>query len=116
MTADEIFRQALQLLNYPSDEPDLRKKALPLINQIYADLWYINSSELFVPLTSLMQKVQLESNVLSNVMPYGVSMLIAQTEGDADNHALYASLYNQRRPSARSSSDRFEDRMPKVFF
>lgn len=116
MNAEEIYRQALQLLNYPSDDVELRKKALPLVNQIYADLWYINTSDLFVPLSSLTQTVQLDHQVLSNVMPYGVAMLIAQTEGDADNHALYSSLYNQRRPSARSRSDRFEDRMPKVFF
>lgn len=124
MTGNEIFRQALSLLNYKDanggvdavNDAELHRRALPLINQIYADLWHIVTDTRFEPLSSLTQQVPMEPYVLSNVMPYGVAMLIAQTDGDADNQAMYASLYNQQRSSARSGSDRVRDRLPRVFF
>lgn len=121
MTGKEIYRQALALLNYSdadgnaTADADLHKRALALVNQIYADLWHISNSGQFHPLTALSNQIDLETQVLTNVMPYGVAMLIAQTDGDADNQALYANLYNQRRPSARSRNDRIEDRQPRVF-
>ena len=124
MTGNEIFRQALALLNYTDPDgginavnnADLHKRALPLINQIYADLWHIATDALFTPLSSLTQEISLESYVVNNIMPYGVAMLIAQTCGDADNQAMYSSLYNQRRPAAQNISHRIEDRMPYVTF
>ncbi len=124
MTGNEIFRQALSLLSYPNangsvdavNDAELHKRALPLVNQIYADLWSIVTDARFEPLASLTQQVPMAPYVLTNVMPYGVAMLIAQTDGDADNQAMYASLYNQKRSSARSGSDRVEDRLPRVFF
>ena len=122
MTGNEILRQAMTLLNYTDTDgaitadADLQKRALPLINQIYSDLWYIRTSSTFRPLTRLADAIDLDHFVLRNVMPYGVAMLIAQTDGDIDNQTMYASLYNQRRSSVRSCSDRMIDCQPKVLF
>ena len=122
MTGNEVYKQALTLLNYTTsdgtttNDADLHKRALPLINQIYADLWSIDNTNPFIPLSSLTQAIPLEDFVLYNVFPYGVAMLIAQTEGDGDNNALYSSLYNQRRSSARTQTARFVDKLPKVYF
>ncbi len=118
MTGNEMYKQALSLLNYTDadgnwmGDADLQKRSLALINQIYADLWYVQSTRPFLPLISMAQQLLLEAHVLNNIMPYGVAMLIAQTDGDADNQALYAALYNQRRASARSQSDRIINRQP----
>lgn len=121
MTGQEVFQQALSLLNYTdadgnwANDADLQKRSLALINQIYADLWYVQNDKPFLPLISPAQPLHLDPHVLVNVMPYGVAMLIAQTDGDADNQALYAALYNQRRASARSHGDRMIDRQPYPF-
>ena len=123
MTGKDVFRQALMLLNYTdangavdaANNADLYRRALPLVNQIYADLWGIRTQTSFTPLTNISQEIALESYVLHNVMPYGVAMLIAQTDGDANNQALYASLYNQRRSSAHNTGDRIVDASPMPY-
>lgn len=122
MTGYEIYRQALALLNYAdadgnaTADADLHRRALALVNQIYADLWHISTDKRFEPLTALTQRVLLDSHVLTNVMPYGVAMLIAQTDGDADNQAIYAALYDRRRPSVCCAISRIEDRSPRILF
>lgn len=121
MTGYELYRQALSLLNYSAPDggvtadADLHKRALPVINQIYADLWGIRSTEQFFPLASLTQQINLDSYTLTNVMPYGVAMLIAQTDGDGENQAVYATLYNQRRSSVRTQTERIIDRQPHPY-
>ncbi len=120
MTGNDVFRQALSLLNYTDTRGDggvpggagLYKRALATVNQIAADLWYVGSSEPFVPLTDLNRPLPLPLSVVLNVMPYGVAMLLAQAEGDADNQTLYASQYDQRRSTAARESGRLQDRLP----
>lgn len=124
MTGHELLEQALTLLNYtdphgrhdPLTHAALYKRALPLINQIYADVWHIHSNEPFSPLASLSQTIPLPAPITAGVLPYGVAMLLAQTDGDADNQAVYALLYNQRRGEARTVSDRVLDRQPRPHF
>lgn len=114
MTGNDIFKQAMVLLNYTDNNgnvnagnnANLNKRALPIVNQIYADL-----SESAEPkiLTSLNEQIDLNRYALLNVMPYGVAMLLAQSDGDAENQTLYASLYNQRRASAfKNGSSRID--------
>ncbi len=124
MTGHELLEQALTLLNYsdprgrhdPITHAALYKRALPLINQIYADVWHIHSHEQFTPLASLSQTILLPSSITAGVLPYGVAMLLAQTDGDADNQAIYSALYNQRRGEARTVSDRVLNRQPYPYF
>lgn len=120
MTGTAVFRQALSLLNYTDTHGDggvpggatLYKRALPVLNQTVADLWYIGSTEPFVPLTALGDEIPLPLPTVLNVLPYGVAMLLAQIEGDADNQALFAAQYDQRRSSAARAGGQILDRLP----
>ena len=124
MTGNEILKQAYILLNYTDNNGNIQaannanmsKRSLSLINQIYADSW--ESREVgatFVPLHALHETLDLNDYTLFNIMPYGVAMLIAQSDGDTDNQTLYATLYNQRRPSAFTQSAKIADRLPVTF-
>ena len=124
MTGNDVFRQALVLLNYTNNHgavdalnnAEIHKRSLPIVNQIYADLWGIQTKDAFLPLKSLAEEILLSKYTSMNIMPYGVAMLIAQTDGDSDNQTLYATIYNQRRSAAACVSDRIIDRMPRTYF
>ena len=124
MTGNDALRQALVLLNYTDangnisagNNANLTKRALPLINQIYADLWEPRGAgAVFSPLKGLGETLDLDGYVCFNVLPYGVAMMLAASDGDVDNQSLYAQLYNQRRPSAFKQSDHIQDRWPRTY-
>ena len=124
MTGTDVLRQALMLLNYTDVNGDINaannanvtKRALPIINQVYADLWEPHTGgENFSPLTGLRQEIPLSDYTLYNIMPYGVAMFLAQSEGDTDNQAMYAELYNQRRPGAFISQHNVADVLPRTY-
>ena len=104
-SGQDVFERALRLLNYTDayGQPDgelyasLFKRGKAAVNQIYADLWHVARVDDFVPLTSMEQAIQLPSKQLQDVMPYGVAMLLALSEGDGDNQQLYADIYNRKR-------------------
>lgn len=107
MTGLNLFDEGMKLLGYVNDSgvsgrEEMLKKALPLINRVYSDLYYSfeavpGEADGFKPLTAISQEIQLSSAVLNDVAPYGMAMYLAQSESDADNQALYASLYNQKK-------------------
>ncbi len=124
MTGTDILRQAYTLLNYTDangnvnagNNANLSKRALPIINQIYADLWQPRTDgATFEALTTTHQMLDIDDYTAINIMPYGVAMMLAQSDGDADNQSLYASLYNQRRAGAVTSSNRIVDKMPRTY-
>ncbi len=124
MTGNDILRQAYVLLNYTDangnvnagNNANLSKRALPIINQIYADLWQPRTAgAMFKALTTMQQALDIDDYTAINIMPYGVAMLLAQSDGDADNQTIYASLYNQRRAGAVTRSDRVVDAMPRTY-
>lgn len=124
MTGNDILRQAYALLNYTDsngninagNNANLNKRALPIINQIYADLWQPQTAGAsFEALKTMYQPLDLNDYTAVNIMPYGVAMMLAQSDGDADNQTLYASLYNQRRAGAVTRSDRIVDAMPRTY-
>ena len=104
-TGQDVWERALYLLNYTDQHgradalqyAELFKRALPLINQIYADLWFSERQGAFRELAHLTQPLQLSPRLVQDVMPYGVAMLLAQTESDGDSQQLFAALYNQKR-------------------
>ena len=104
-TGEEIKNRALTLLNYTDQNgrldsamyTDVVSRALAVVNQIYADLWYALYSRGFQELSTLTDDVQLPERVVNDCMPYGVAMLLAQTIGDADNQSMMTDLYNQKR-------------------
>ena len=124
MTGTEVLRQAMSLLNYTdtngnlnaANNANLNKRALPLINQIYADLWEPrNKDSFFTALKSLGEVLDLKDYVCYNILPYGVAMLLAQSDGDADNQTMYAAMYNQRRPAAFSREAHIRDVLPRTY-
>ena len=76
------------------------------VNQIYGDLWFTGRKEPFLPLTSLRETLSLSARQLHDVMPYGVAMLLALSEGDGDNQLLYAGLYNRKRAACGAAMRR----------
>lgn len=106
-TGEQVKNKALQLLNYTDGQgrldaqmyTDVTARALPLVNQIYSDVWYGLYDEGFEELGAITDELQLPERVINEVMPYGVAMLMAQTLGDADNQSLMAVYYNRKRAS-----------------
>ena len=104
-TGEQLKNRALQLLNYTDRNgrldsqmyADVTARMLPLVNQIYSDVWYGLYDDGFEELGALTDTLHLPERVMNEVMPYGVAMLIAQTIGDADNQSLMAALYNRKR-------------------
>ncbi len=104
----DILAQALLLLNYTDlyeqlDTPAtavMTARGLAAVNQIYGDLWYTGREDPFLPLTSLEEPVLLNDRQTKDVMPFGVAMLLAMSEGDGDNQQVYATIYNRKRAAA----------------
>lgn len=119
MTGTEAFRRALSLLNYTEPRADggvpggevLYRRALPVLNQIAADLWYRGNTAPYPTLTALNEPIPLPPAVADNVLPYGVAMLLAQLSGDADAQTLMAAQYDQRRGAAATVTY-LRDRLP----
>ena len=113
-TGQEVLEQALRLLNYTDiygqldgqQHSELYKRGLAAVNQIYGDLWFTGRKEPFLPLTSLRETLSLSARQLHDVMPYGVAMLLALSEGDGDNQLLYAGLYNRKRAACGAAMRR----------
>lgn len=105
MTGNEIYEQALMRLGY-TDAPQLRARALPAINHIYADLRYCLSQESFSPLKALGDEILLPERAVYDIMPSGVAAFIAQGEADGELQQLWISIYNRK----RAAMTRFEKR------
>lgn len=120
-TGEQVKAQAFSLLNYTDQNgrvdnamyADVAARALALVNQIYAELWYALHPCGFEELPSLSEEIRLPERVINNCMVYGVAMLMAQTIGDADNQSLMADLYNQHRV-ALTHRCRRRDVMPRA--
>ncbi len=104
-SGQDVLEQALRLLNYTDiygqvdgqQHMELYKRGLAAVNQIYSDLWFSSQKDPFFPLLSLKEPLLLPARQVVDVMPFGVAMLLALSEGDGDNQQLYAALYNRKR-------------------
>ena len=124
MTGMNLFDEAMRLLGYVTEDgisgrDDMLKKALPLINRVYSELYYSfvfvpGGEDSFEPLTLIGQKLDLPRIVLNDIAPYGMAMYLAQSESDADNQALFASLYNQKKTRGKRIG-RITDRLPHIW-
>lgn len=124
MNGMSLFDKAMEMLGYASAEgisgrDDILRKALTLINNVYAELYYAfvqrqGDEDSFVPLVNINDTLNLPTVVLNDIAPYGVAMYLAQSEGDADNQALYASIYNQKKVRGKRVK-KIKDRMPHVW-
>ena len=104
----DILARALLLLNYVDFYEQLEDempspiiaRGLAAVNQIYGDLWYTGRNDPFLPLVSLEEPLLLQDRQTKDVMPFGVAMLLAMSEGDGDNQQMYAAMYNRKRAAA----------------
>lgn len=90
-------------------------RALSLLNQVCCDLFYVEGRCHWRPLASMDDPLPLSDRTASDVLPYGLAMLIAQGESDIDNQTLYAALFNQKRLSLSSCCKR-RDMLPRPVF
>lgn len=104
MTAAQVFNIAMNLIGYNdingeiSGEAEIKKNALVKIQMIYQELFRAEGRTEALPiLSSMNDEFKLNDDTVRDVMPYGVAMLTAQSEGDGDNQALMAALYNQKK-------------------
>lgn len=119
MTGNDILISALQKINYtaPGGEVDMDyvggigKRGLDAINYILADIQHIIGEETAV-LETINDTVPLSDDILIRVMPWGVAMMLAQSEGDADNQGYCAELYNRLRNSFKRNREHIVDKMP----
>lgn len=124
MTARELYDQALRLLNYTNSHGELgngnyesQRRGLALVNQIYADIYRIENGHIPNNLLLTMQETPaLSREATYDVMPYGIAMLIAQSESDSDNQSLFASLYNQKRSSTPRRQVSRIDTLPRPYW
>lgn len=124
MNGMNLFEKAMEMLGYVSAEgisgrEDMLKKALTLINNVYAELHYAfvqrqGDEDSFVPLANINDSLNLPTVVLNDIAPYGVAMYLAQSEGDADSQALYANIYNQKKVRGKKVSH-IKDCLPHVW-
>lgn len=118
MTLREMYIKAMILLGYVksdgeiSGHQELQKQSVAAVNQIYTDLYFALGKSDFKPLDNSSQGIDLPERILNDVMPYGVAMLIAQSENDGDSQALYANIYNKKRASVRAENT-VQDVMPR---
>ena len=121
MTGRNAVDAALKLLNYTNqngyiDDANSQEffgRSLTIVNQIYADLWQTgNCRGTFTPINDINETIPLSDDVCANSLVYGVAMLMAQSTGDADNQAMYASIYNKRR-NYNTRDTRIHDVLPK---
>ena len=113
-----MTEKAAALLGYVSANGNVQlslrvaSKALALVNIIYSDLHAICAEGTFMPITNLEQSLNLPENVLHDVFPYGLAMMMAQGESDGDQQDLYAYLYNKKR-AGLSRFESVKDVLPK---
>ncbi len=104
----DILEQALLLLNYvelyeqldDTETTAVTARGLAAVNQIYGDLWYTGRKDPFLPLTALEEPVLLNDRQTKDVMPFGVAMLLAASEGDTANQKVYTTIYDRKRAAA----------------
>ncbi len=121
MTGQEVFKQAISLLGYTDTlgEPDsvqhteLYKRGLAIVNQLLCDLSKAESGVMAAPLTTLRQPLPISDASARDILPYGVAMLLAASQGDGDHQALFAALYDQKRAGIRRGYERRADALPR---
>ncbi len=111
MTAEVILNEALTRLGYIDSEGEPRteeyaKVGLSAVNAICTELHYAENEEDNAPLESLSDEVNVSTRYIREILPNGVAMLVAQSEGDSEHQRMFAECYN----SKLSALNHFEPR------
>ena len=120
MTGLNMFVKVMLMLGYSgangeiSGNEELLSRGLMAINQIYSDLIYVGGGDDFTPMLDMSEEINLPPRALYDVMPYGVAMFLAASEGDVDNQQIFTELYNRKRVSVKTQSSHIIDTIPRV--
>lgn len=118
VTGKDVISRALLLMGYtnsygevdPSNDAALWRRATECVRQVYNDLQRAERRGDFDErLLQMDQPVPLSPETVRDVMPYGVAMFLAQSEGDCDSQALMAEMYNRKRVSVRKPRERIRN-------
>jgi len=121
-TGKDVIERALFLLGYTNAsggfdnirDAALFKRGVAAVIQIYEDLKRIDRmGDSLAILNSMNEEIRLSPETVSDVMPYGVAMLIAQNEGDWDSQALFSSIYSRKRLSVPGKKMKIADVLPR---
>ncbi len=120
MTGQDILKTATELLGYTNANNNLQLtsritgKSVAILNLIYSDLWRICNEGEFIPINTVQDDIFLPERALNDVMPYGLAMMIAQSESDGDSQQLYSVLYNRKR-AGLSRKENIQDVLPRSY-
>ncbi len=120
-TGKEVLEQALRLLGYTNHTGDidavrdaeLFKSGSAKVRQIYYELQRIEHPDDIDTDFNMTKELKLSPIAIEDVMPYGVAMLIAQSDGNYNSQTLFAQLYNQKRSSVPKPVARVKDVIPR---
>ncbi len=114
MTGNELYHRVLGLLGYldvsivRAGEDNLLKRAPEIINQVCLDLK--------IPEIKTLSDNIVASNTSLDALCYGVAMIMSLVEGDGAKNQIFASIYNAKRATALSKTEKIEDKMPFVSY
>lgn len=100
MTVKQMYDRALVLLGETDfigvkDDAEILKQAITIVDVVGEELHSLVSHHKWQHLTDCNEEIPLPDNALS-VMPYGVAMWIAKSEGDMTQQSYFATLYTQK--------------------
>ncbi len=112
MTGNDIYRRVLGLLGYlntntlTANDDNLLKRAPDIINQVCMDLK--------IPqIKRLSEKIEANDTAI-DALCYGTAMIMALVEGDGAKNQLFTQIYNAKRSSVLSHTEKIEDKLPFV--
>ena len=96
MTAKQIYETAILLLGY-TDNPKFQRRAIPVINKVYYELFIIfaDNADDFEPIGAMSDEIALPKKALASAMPAGVAAGIALGEGDGELQQYFALEYDR---------------------
>lgn len=110
MTGYDVMKRATSLLGYsggegdPAESDSAALKGLEIIKQLSMDLRFGEISSLSESLDIPQSKTE--------ALCYGMAMLLALTEGDANKNRLFAEIYNAKRGAALAETANIKDCLP----
>lgn len=111
ITVKQLIDKAFDLCGYQRSN-ELMKQAITAVNIIASDIYYLNHTEGFTPVSSLNDTLEFDEMIINDVVPYGVAAHLAELEYDGDKQNLYAAYYNRKRLRI-CGRETIEDKLPR---
>lgn len=116
MTGETLLQRTLTLLGYTdhtgevdtAQVGEIYRGAVAMINLLLCDILPMEGKEI-AEIESLGDDLPCRALTAAGVLPYGLGMLIAQSEGDGTAQQLMAVTYNQKRRSIETARETVKD-------